>query len=66
VVVDQVWRSASAYDGGVVIVRRILLALAAVVGVMTWLWFSAVRAVPGVRGRKEQARAARRGSQADA
>jgi len=40
-------------------VKRILLALAAFVGAVVYVWFAAVRAVPDVRRRKQAARAAR-------
>lgn len=44
------------------LVRRIALGLAAVVGAVVYVWFAAVRAAPGIRGRK----AARRASERDA
>lgn len=57
--VVQVWRSRSAYDAVVAPIRRILLLLAALGAVGTWLWIAAVRAAPGVRARKDAARDAR-------
>ncbi len=39
--------------------RRIGLALGAIVGVLVYVWVAAVRAVPGVRRRKDEARAPR-------
>jgi hypothetical protein len=47
------------------LVRRILLALTAIVAFVTWLWISAARAAPGVRERKAALRAERR-ARADA
>ena len=41
--------------------KRVALALAALVAALTYVWFAAVRAVPGVRRRKAEARARRRG-----
>jgi hypothetical protein len=41
--------------------RRIGLALAAAVGALLYVWVAAVRAAPGVRRRKAEARARRRG-----
>lgn len=43
------------------ILRRLALALAAVVAAIGYVWVAAVRAVPGVRRRKAAARARRRG-----
>jgi len=40
--------------------KRIGLAVAAVVAALAYIWVAAVRAVPGVRRRKEAARARRR------
>jgi hypothetical protein len=40
--------------------RRIVLALAAAVAALVYVWVAAVRAAPGVRRRKAEARAARR------
>ncbi len=40
--------------------RRIALALPAAVAGLVYVWVAAVRAVPGVRRRKELSRAARR------
>ncbi len=40
--------------------KRVALAIAAVVAALAYLWVAAVRAVPGVRRRKEADRAARR------
>ena len=37
-------------------VRMILLAVVALVSSLVYVWFAAVRAVPGVRRRKEAAR----------
>ena len=42
-------------------VKRILLALSALVGAVVYIWFAAVRAVPGVKRRKQAAREARIG-----
>jgi hypothetical protein len=42
-------------------VKRIGLALAAVVSLATYLWVASVRAVPRVRRRKAEARARRTG-----
>jgi hypothetical protein len=36
--------------------RRVLTLFAALVGVVTYVWIAAVRAVPGVEARKEAAR----------
>jgi hypothetical protein len=41
-------------------VKRILLALVAAAVAMVYVWVAAVRAVPGVRRRKAEARARRR------
>ena len=41
--------------------KRVALALAALVAALTYVWIAAVRAVPGVRRRKAEARARRRG-----
>jgi hypothetical protein len=41
-------------------VKRVLLAVTAVLGGLVYVWFAAVRAVPGVKRRKANARAARR------
>jgi hypothetical protein len=41
--------------------KRAALALGAVVAALTYVWIAAVRAVPGVRRRKAEARARRRG-----
>jgi hypothetical protein len=40
--------------------KRLLLAVSALVAALTYVWFAAVRAVPGVRRRKAEARARRR------
>jgi hypothetical protein len=40
--------------------KRVLTALVAVVAAAGYVWVAAVRAVPGVRRRKAEARAARR------
>jgi hypothetical protein len=40
--------------------KRFALALSAFVVAVTYVWFAAVRAVPGVRRRKAEARARRR------
>jgi len=40
--------------------KRIALALAGLVALLTYVWVAAVRAVPGVRNRKAAARARRR------
>jgi hypothetical protein len=40
-------------------VKRILLALVAAAAAMVYVWVAAVRAVPGVRRRKAEARARR-------
>jgi hypothetical protein len=61
-------RSAAVYDGDVRIVRRILLAAAALVAVAAYVVGASVRAVPEVRARKarlrhERAAAARGGSE---
>ena len=40
--------------------KRIGLGAAALVGALAYVWVAAVRAVPGVRRRKAEARAARR------
>ena len=40
--------------------KRIALALSAVLGAITYLWIAAVRAIPGVRRRKAAARTRRR------
>ena len=43
-------------------VKRLLLAVIAVLGGLVYVWVAAVRAVPGVKRRKQAARAARRAS----
>ena len=40
--------------------KRLALAFAAVIAAIGYVWVAAVRAVPGVRRRKAEARAARR------
>jgi hypothetical protein len=40
--------------------KRVALGVVALVGSLLYVWFAAVRAVPGVRRRKAAARAARR------
>ena len=40
--------------------KRVLAALVAVVAAIGYVWVAAVRAIPGVRRRKAEARAARR------
>ena len=40
--------------------KRVLAALAALVAAVGYVWVAAVRAIPGVRRRKAEARAARR------
>ena len=40
-------------------VRRIALAVTALLGAVAYVWVAAVRAVPGVRRRKAEARARR-------
>jgi hypothetical protein len=40
--------------------KRVLAVLAAVAAAVGYVWVTAVRAVPGVRRRKAEARAARR------
>jgi len=47
------------YDAVVRTVRRIALAVAAVFGVVLYVWFAAVRAVPAVKRRKADRRAQR-------
>ena len=42
-------------------IKRVALAFAAVVAALVYVWVAAVRAVPGVRRRKAEARARRRG-----
>ena len=42
------------------VVKRVFAALVAVVAAVGYVWVAAVRAVPGVRRRKAEARAARR------
>jgi hypothetical protein len=44
------------YDAGVRTVKRIALAIGAVVGAVVYVWFAAVRAVPLVRRRKADRR----------
>jgi hypothetical protein len=41
-------------------VKRVLFSAAAVIGGLVYVWVAAVRAVPGVKRRKQAARAARR------
>jgi hypothetical protein len=41
--------------------KRLLLGLAAVVALIGYVWVASVRAVPGVRRRKAEARARRQG-----
>jgi hypothetical protein len=41
--------------------KRILRIAALVLAGVVYVWFAAVRAVPGIRRRKAEARAARRG-----
>ena len=43
------------------IVRQIALAIGAIVAAVGYVWIAAVRAVPGVRRRKAEARARRTG-----
>ena len=45
---------------GVKMLKRIGLALAAAVAALVYVWVAAVRAVPGVRRRKAEARERRR------
>jgi hypothetical protein len=40
--------------------KRILIGVVAAIGFVVYVWIAAVRAAPGVRRRKAQARAARR------
>jgi len=47
------------YDARVRTVRRIALAIAAVLGLVLYVWFAAVRAVPTVKRRKAARRAQR-------
>jgi hypothetical protein len=47
------------YDGAVRTVKRIALAIGAVIGAVLYVWFAAVRAVPIVRRRKAARRAER-------
>ena len=42
-------------------IKRLALAFAAVVATLAYVWIAAVRAVPGVRRRKAEARGRRRG-----
>jgi hypothetical protein len=49
-----------AYDGGVRSVKRILLAAAALLASLVYVWVAAVRAAPRIAERKRAARAARR------
>jgi hypothetical protein len=42
------------------ILKRVAIAVAATVGALLYVWIAAVRAVPGVRRRKAEARARRR------
>ena len=42
------------------VLKRVLAALVAVVAAVGYVWVAAVRAIPGVRRRKAEARAARR------
>ena len=46
-------------------IRRIVLALTAVLAALGYVWVAAVRAVPGVRSRKAAARARRRSGRRD-
>jgi hypothetical protein len=48
----------------VLALRRALAAFAAVVAGLLYVWVAAVRAVPGVRRRKDERRAARRSASA--
>jgi hypothetical protein len=52
--------SATPYDPGVRLLRRILLLAAGAAGLLLYVWFAAVRAVPGVKRRKAAIREARR------
>ena len=40
--------------------KRLVVAFSALLAAVTYVWFAAVRAVPGVRRRKAEARARRR------
>lgn len=42
------------------VLKRVLAALVAVIAAVGYVWVAAVRAIPGVRRRKAEARAARR------
>jgi hypothetical protein len=44
------------------VLRRIAIAVSATVAVIVYVWIAAVRAVPGVRRRKAEARARRHGA----
>jgi len=44
------------------VLRRIAIVISATLGLIAYVWIAAVRAVPGVRRRKAEARARRRGA----
>jgi hypothetical protein len=44
------------------VLRRIVIVASATVALIAYVWIAAVRAVPGVRRRKAEARARRRGA----
>ena len=56
----QVLPAASFYDASVTTLKRLALALSAFVAALTYVWVASVRAVPGVRRHKAEARARRR------
>jgi hypothetical protein len=51
--------AAVTYDGAMRAFKRLLVAVAAVIGAVLYVWFAAVRAVPIVRRRKAARREAR-------
>jgi hypothetical protein len=57
--VHEVLPRSDPYDASVHVLRRIAVAVAAALVVIAYVWTAAVRAAPGVRQRKAEARARR-------
>ena len=60
--VPEVLPRSATYDAQVRVFRRIVIAVSATVALIAYVWIAAVRAVPGVRRRKAEARARRHGA----
>jgi hypothetical protein len=58
--VHEVLPRSGPYDASVRVLRRIAVGVAAALAVIAYVWTAAVRAAPGVRQRKAEARARRR------